>query len=118
MASYNMRFFQFIVPFSLMIGLALTPCVSKAELNIIQNEKITAIKVSPLNADAFAIKTGGSSVCSGQWVVFNADNFASAAAFDRAYSMVLSVMSSRKRVYVSSRIDNDCASAYVVAILE
>ena len=84
---------------------------------IVEAEKITDIKVSPMNTDSFAVKTTGVDDCAGQWVVFSLENFPSPAAYDRAYSMALSAISVGQEIYIAGNTESDCSEATTIAIL-
>lgn len=91
-------------------------------------QKITDIRVSPLNANSFSIKTTRPSapppgtpsteVCEGSWVTFKKENYASQDAFDRAYSLAITAMSMNKPIYVIVASASDCTTATTIAFMQ
>lgn len=85
---------------------------------LIEDAKITDIRVGPWNTDSFAIKTTGTGdPCSGEWVIFLRQNLASDEAYDRAYTMALAAISAGKLVLVIGA-GTDCAQADTIGFID
>lgn len=96
---------------------------ARADL-IVEDEKITDIRVGPWGTESFAIKTtdDGNTTndednCVNQWVIFNRSSFPSDGSYDRAYAMALSAMSSNKLIIVDSASGVACNAANTIGII-
>lgn len=111
-------------PFSRVCLWWLVCCCSAthAEQVLVADEKITDLRVAPWGAEAFAIKTtdgNRSSLCAGQWIVFQRDNFTGSdgqVMYERSFSLALAAMTADQRVFVTA--PGDCQTARAIGYLE
>lgn len=107
--------------------LVLTLCQTAHAAIVVDNEKITDIRVGPWGTESFAIKTtddgdeeNDEDHCVGDWVIFSRSNYPSGSngdgSYDRAYTLALSAMSANQEISVDSIDDVACASAQTIGI--
>ena len=83
------------------------------------SETITDLVLAPWGTESFAISTTNSPVncaASNGWVIFTKSNMSSPEAYDRAYSLALTAMSSNQPVVVDALSGSDCTTAYMLAV--
>lgn len=111
-------FFMSVV---LVSGVLLTPATSHADLVIgsASVETITDLVLAPWGTESFAIATTNSYAecpATNGWVIFTLSNQSSQQAYDRAYALALSAMSSNQPVIVDMVSGTDCSTAYMLAV--
>jgi hypothetical protein len=83
------------------------------------SEVITDIVLAPWGTESFAISTTRSQTncaATNGWVIFAESNQSSQEAYDRAYALALSAMSSNQPVFVDSSSGTDCTMAYMLGV--
>lgn len=83
------------------------------------SETITDLVLAPWGTESFAISTTNSPTscaATNGWVIFTASNMSSLQAYDRAYALALSAMSSNQPVIVDSGNGADCTDANMLGV--